>query len=67
MCDELESLTNSNLYPMMIIKDETRNLNNIYYTTFDYNLLGNQQRINNSVILNPVYSPEEMAIKAKYN
>ena len=63
MCDQIESLVKTSLYPMVIVKDTTQNLNYIYFNGFDYNELGKEKEVAKGVIAVPVFSPEELIKK----
>lgn len=65
MCDQLEKLTRTSHYPMAIIKDITQNLDYVYFTSFDYNLIGKENIIDEKVRTVAFFSQQEIVKKIK--
>jgi len=65
MCDQLEKITGKSHYPMAVIKDLTKNLDYIYFTSFDYNELGKERIVDEKVRAVPFFSQEEILKKIK--
>lgn len=63
MCDELEKLTGSSKYPIVIIKDYAKNLDYVYFTSFDYNILGKEIKIDPKITKIGFFSPEQLIQK----
>jgi len=63
LCDQLENITGQSRYPMTIIKDLTKNLDYVYFTSFDYNELGKERRIDEKVRIVPFITPETIIQK----
>jgi len=63
MCDQLENLTKNSKYPMVIIKDKTKNLDYVYFTSFDYNELGKENIIDDKVRIVAFLSPDQILFK----
>lgn len=65
LCDELEDITKSTKYPMIIVKDSIENKNYIIYQTTTYSDLGNNKEVNNLVLI-PTFGTENI-INSLYN
>jgi len=65
MCDQLEKITGKSHYPMAVIKDLTKNLDYIYFTSFGYNELGKERIVDEKVRAVPFFSQEEILKKIK--
>lgn len=63
LCDQLEKITGSTKYPMLVVKDLTQNLDYIYFTSFDYNELGKENIVDHKVRTVAFFSPEEVLKK----
>jgi len=63
MCDQLEKLTGVSHYPIVIIKDLTQNLDYVYFTSFDYNVLGKENKIDQKVRTVAFFTPQEIIKK----
>ena len=63
MCDQLEKITGVGHYPMAIIKDLTHNLDYVYFTSFDYNVLGKENIIDQRVRTVAFFTPQEIIKK----
>lgn len=63
MCDQLEKITGQSRYPMAIIKDTTKNLDYVYFTSFDYNELGKENIIDYKVRTVAFLSPDQILYK----
>ena len=63
LCDQLENLTKSSKYPMAIIKDQTKNLDYVYFQSFDYIELGKENIIDSKVRTVGFYSPDQILFK----
>jgi len=63
MCDQLEKLTGVSIYPMVIIKDFTQNLDYVYFTSYDYNVLGKENIVDEKVRTVPFFTQQEILRK----
>lgn len=59
LCDDLEGITKTTKYPMVIVKDTLENKNYIIYQTTNYSDLGNNKQVNNLVLI-PTFGTENI-------
>ena len=59
VCDEVEELTKSIKYPMIIVKDSINNLNYIIYQTKQFSELGTTKKVSD-VILVPSFGEKNL-------
>lgn len=65
LCDQIESITKSAKYPMVVIKDLTQNLDYIYFKNFNYNELGKENIIDSKIRTVGFFSNQEILNKIK--
>lgn len=59
-CDNLEALTNTQLYPMLLIEDHDDNLLEVYYLTEHYETMIKGSYTQNRIKLIPTHSTDSM-------
>jgi hypothetical protein len=60
VCDAIENLTNTELYPIVLIMESNTKINHIVFLTTDYNRLGKKETLGSNIIGIPMHSMDQL-------